>query len=121
LFHGQKKKKCGSKTLKASGRRDLDDQVLALAALLGLSSPPSGMATVLGSGSAKTMADRSKHLAQPNPLDHVEVKDCSSDEDSAFEDASLDGSNAYVEERNHPSVEEQVGGKMLSEVGSAPT
>ncbi|CAK7337792.1 unnamed protein product [Dovyalis caffra] len=94
---------------------------------------------VLGSGYAKPMADGSIHLAQLVPLDHVEVEDCLSDEDSTFEDASLEGSDPddnygshskffkahsltpkVVGVRNQPSVEEQVGGKMISRLGKLP-
>ncbi|CAK7335277.1 unnamed protein product [Dovyalis caffra] len=85
------------------------------------------------------MADGSKHLAKPILLDLVEVKDYSSDEDSTFEDASLEGSDPddnydshfkffkahslaleVVEARNQPSVKEQVSGKMISRLGKLP-
>ncbi|CAK7338072.1 unnamed protein product, partial [Dovyalis caffra] len=67
------------------------------------------------------------------------VKDCSSDEDSAFKDASFEGSDpdenygshskffkahsptlVAIEARNQPSVEEQDSGKMISRLGKLP-
>ncbi|CAK7323005.1 unnamed protein product [Dovyalis caffra] len=74
-------------------------------------------------------------FSPPSPPSGM-VEDCSSDEDSAFEDVSLEGSTLdenygshlkffkvhslaprVVEARNQPSVEEQIGGKMISRLG----